>query len=274
MSKVYEIVTEKIIKKLEEGTIPWHKPWQSGEAVNWKTQKPYRGINTMLLDPGEYASFKQIQEAGGRIKKGQEGHIIVFWKWLNVEDKDTGEEKEIPYLRYYKVWEINQCEGLKSRRKDYIEYDHNPIKEAEKIVEGYRNCPPITFAPGRAYYIPSEDRINVPALKEYHKPEEFYSTLFHEMVHSTGHHSRLNRSGIVNIAAFGSETYSKEELVAEIGAAMLCTITGIEHATFDNSAAYIKGWLRKLKDDPRLIVNASAAAQKAADHIQGIKFRN
>ncbi len=276
MASVYDIVTERITRKLEQGTVPWRQPWiNRGQAVNWITQKPYRGINAMLLDPGEYATFNQIKEAGGTVKKGSKSSIVVFYKKLEIEDESSEDDKKtIPYLRYYSVFEINtQCEGLESRRKDVTLYDHDPIKAAEQIKEGYRDCPPITFAPGKAYFCPLTDEISIPALTDYHKPEEFYSTMFHEMIHSTGHKSRLNRAGIsTNAAAFGSETYSKEELVAEIGAAMLCAVSGIDNSTIDNSAAYIGSWLRRLKDDSKLIVSAASAAQKAADHIQGIKW--
>jgi antirestriction protein ArdC len=271
MANVYEIVTDRIIKKLESGVIPWRKPWNSCGAVSWDTQREYRGINAMLLDPGEYATFRAITKAGGKVKKGAKSQIAVFWKMMDGTDSE-GNPKQIPYMRYYSVFEINtQAEGLKSKRKDVEPHEHNPIQEAEEIKEGYRNCPPITFAPGKAFYVPSTDSISVPEINDYDNPEEFYSTLFHEMTHSTGHKSRLHRSGILDIAAFGSETYSKEELVAEIGAAMLCTVAGIDQSTFENSASYISGWLRKLKGDSKLIVSAASQAQKAADHIRGIK---
>lgn len=265
---VYQIVTDRIIAKLEEGTTPWRRPWNaSGVAVNWKTQKPYRGINTLLLDPGEYATFKQIKEAGGTVKKGATSEIVVFWKWMEKEDEESGEIEKIPFLRYYRVFAINsQAEGLSSKR-NIVEYEHDPIKEAENIVQGYPEPPCFTFNPGRAFYQPRLDKINVPPLQDYKVAEEYYSTLFHEMVHSTGHQSRLKRTGIEEVAAFGSEVYSKEELVAEMGAAMLCGVAGIDNSTVDNSASYIGGWLRALKDDKRLVVHAAAQAQKAADYI-------
>ena len=271
---IYEIVTGKIVQKLELGVVPWRMPWNpNGQPVNWKTQKPYRGINTMILDAGEYATFKQIQEAGGKVKKGEKGNIVVFWKWTEVVDAETGEAKKVPFLRYYKVFEINsQCEGFASRRKDCEVYNHNPIEAAEQIIKGYRDCPPITFKPGEAFYRPSTDSISVPALTEYKIQQDYYSTTFHEMVHSTGHKDRLNREGITKKAAFGSEIYSKEELVAEIGASMLCGVAGIDNSTLDNSASYIQSWLRKIKEEPKLIVTAAAQAQKAADYIQGIKY--
>lgn len=273
MSSVYQIVTDRIIKKLQEGVVPWRRPWNSAAAVNWVTQKEYRGINTMLLDPGEYATFKQVSEHGGKVKKGSKSSIIVFWKMNEYEDDDSDEIKKIPFLRYYRVFEINtQCEGLESRRTDSETYEHDPIESAEKIKEGYKDCPPVTFAPGKAFYRPSTDSISVPAISDYHNPQEYYSTLFHEMVHSTGHKKRLHRNGFDEIAAFGSESYSKEELVAEMGAAMLCTVSGIDNATIDNSAAYIGSWLRKLKNDPKMVIIAAGQAQKAADYIQEIEI--
>lgn len=268
---VYDIVTERIIKKLEQGVIPWKKPWNSSGAVSWDTQREYRGINAMLLDPGEYATFNKIKESGGKVKKGAKSQIAVFWKMVDGADAE-GNPKKIPYIRYYSVFEINtQVEGLESKRKDAEAIEHNPIESAEQIKEAYQDAPPISYAPGKAYYVPAKDIISVPALTDYHNPEEFYSTMFHEMVHSTGHKSRLNRSGVTGIASFGSETYSKEELVAEIGSAMLCTVANIDQSTFENSASYISGWLRVLKGDNKLIVSAASQAQKAADHIRGIK---
>ncbi|WP_433947028.1 ArdC family protein [Paenibacillus sp. SN-8-1] len=272
--KIYEMVTNRMIQLLEKGIVPWRRPWRVGAAVNWKSQKPYRGINTMLLEPGEYATFKQISEAGGTVKKGEKGQFVVFWTWLDKEDESSGKPVKIPFLRYYNVFDINkQCEGLQSKRNDQI-YEHDPIEEAEKICANYIDAPRVMFASGRAFYRPSTDSISVPPLCDYTKPEEYYSTLFHEHVHSTGHVKRLNRQGIAEIAAFGDESYSKEELVAEIGAAMLCGVAGIDNTTLENSAAYVGSWLRKLKDDKRLIIQAAGQAQKAADYILGISFED
>lgn len=268
---VYEIVTQKIIEKLEQGVVPWRKPWINGTAVNWVTQKPYRGINTLLLEPGEYATFKQITEAGGKVKKGEKGHIVVFWKWLEKEDEETGETEKVPLLRYYKVFEINtQCEGLESKRKTE-KFEHDPVEEAEKIIKGYVNCPTYSFNPGSAYYKPFEDHINVPPMWDFPNVHEYYCTMFHEMIHSTGHKDRLNREGVAKLNAFGDEVYSKEELVAELGAAMLCGVAGIDNSTLDNSASYIQSWLRVLKSDKRMVVHAAAQAQRACDYILGIE---
>lgn len=271
---VYEIVTDKIIAKMEQGIIPWRIPWNyTNGAVSWNTQKGYRGINAMLLDPGEYATFNQITESGGKVKKGSKAHHVVFWKFFQGVDEEGNETgKKSAMMRYYTVFEINtQCEGLKSKRKIVEEKNHDPIFAAEQIKEGYKDSPLVTFAPGRAYYQPQPDTITIPSIKDYDKPEEYYSTMFHEMAHSTGHKSRLNREGVIAKAAFGSETYSKEELVAEITAAMLCGVAGIENSTIENSAAYIQSWSRKFKQDSKLIVTAAGQAQKAADYIQGIK---
>ncbi|MDK8643849.1 ArdC family protein [Niallia taxi] len=269
---IYELVTNRIIEKLEEGVIPWRKPWSNANAVNWLTQKPYRGINTMLLDSGEYATFKQINDAGGRIKKGEPGHIVVFWKWLEKENEE-GKTEKIPFLRYYKVWEINtQVEGLKSKKGQQT-FEHNPIERAEGVIAGYINSPDYTFRSGQAVYYPLLDKINCPPMKDFEIAEEFYCTMFHEMVHSTGHKSRLARPGVTaQGVAFGSETYSKEELVAELGASMLCGVAGIDNHTIENSASYINSWLRELKNDHKLIVQAGAQAQKASDYILGVKF--
>lgn len=269
---IYEMVTNKIIEKLEQGIIPWRKPWINGGAVNWKTQKAYRGINTMLLDAGEYATFNQIKEAGGKVKKGEKSHIIVFWKWLDVENKESGDLEKIPFLKYYRVFEINtQVEGLESKRTTET-FDHDPIAACEEIVKGYINAPTMTFESKDAWYKPSIDLINVPPIMDFPKVEEHYSTLFHEMIHSTGHKSRLNREGITETARFGSETYSKEELVAEMGSAMLCGVAKIENVTIENSAAYLQSWLKVLKEDKTMLVKAGSQAQKAIDLILGITF--
>ena len=272
---VYQMVTDRIIAQLENGTVPWRQPWlvRGWAPVNWITQRPYRGINRFLLPPGgEYATFLQIQKAGGRVKKGEKGCIVVLWKPYEVEEEKDGEtiKQTRLFLKYYTVFEINtQCVGLESRRPKLLEFDHDPIEEAERIVAGYKDAPKIQFAPGSAFYRPSVDLISVPPLADYPKAEEYYSTLFHEMVHSTGHKSRLGREGIVNSDGFGNEKYSFEELVAELGAAYLCAEAGIDNSTIENSAAYISGWLKKLRNDKTLIVRAASQAQKAADWILG-----
>jgi antirestriction protein ArdC len=270
---VYEIVTNRIIEKLQEGVVPWRRPWTNrGGAVSWKTQKAYRGINQFLLPPGEYATYKQIEEVGAKVKKGEKAWIVVFWKWLEKQNKETGKAEKIPLLRYFNVFEIStQVEGMNSKQTEQV-FEHEPLEVCEQVVDGYDV--ELRTSSGRAYYVPSLNYISVPPMQDYQHVEEYYSTLFHEMVHSTGHKSRLNRDGVngADRVAFGDETYSKEELVAEMGATMLCGHCGIENATIDNSASYIQSWLRALKGDSRLVVMAASQAQKASDYILGVKF--
>lgn len=165
-NSVYEIVTNKIIEKLEQGVIPWRKPWVNGSAVSWESQKAYRGINTLLLEPGEYATFNQIKKAGGKVKKGEKSHIVVFWKWLEKENEE-GKAEKIPLLRYYRVFEINsQVEGLESKRKQET-FNHDPIEKCEEIIKGYVNAPSYSHYGGSAYYQPFTDKINVPPIKDF-----------------------------------------------------------------------------------------------------------
>ncbi|WP_318036242.1 zincin-like metallopeptidase domain-containing protein [Halobacillus amylolyticus] len=197
---------------------------------------------------------------------------MVFWKMIEVEDEEEEKEKKVPLMRYYRVFEIgSQVEGVEPKRKKET-YVHNPIEKAEKVKNEYFNAPSFSFVSGGAYYVPFEDRVNVPPKEDFEDINKYYSTLFHEIVHSTGHKSRLAREGVTQPIHFGSQTYSKEELVAELGASMLCGVTGIENTTIDNSASYIQSWLRQLKNDKTLIVSASQKAQKASDHILGIEF--
>lgn len=273
---LYQIITNKIIEKLENGTIPWKRPYSdSNYPVNWVTQKMYRGINLMLLEGGEYATFNQIKNAGGKVKKGEKAEIVVFYKKIKIEDKETGEEKEIPMLKEYKVFEINtQVEGLKSKR-EIIENDNPTIEIAEKIVHDYfsgKQAPLLSEKQGIPCYIPKVDMVCMPNISDFKNSELYYSTFFHEMTHSTGHKGRLNREGVIGKISFGSKTYSNEELIAEIGASILCTHAKIDNETFDNNVSYIENWLTKLKNDKKFIIKASQKAQKATDLILGIEF--
>ena len=277
---VYGIVTEKILKALEEGTVPWQKPWIGSEkAVNYVTRKPYKGINTLLLDqPGEYLTFKQCTTLGGKVKKGEKAQMIVFFTFSEHKEKDAnGEDKitKFPVLKYYNVFHLSQCEGIESKLEPPSP-EADPLAEGENIINEYVTRSGVGFeavkGSDRAFYRPSEDRVVVPHISQYKLVEEYYSTTVHELTHSTGHSSRLKRFGEKNdgVAAFGDEVYSKEELIAEIGSSMLMSIAGIERPeTFQNSASYLQSWLNVLKGDKRLIVTAANAAQKAVDLILG-----
>ena len=272
----YEIITERILNLLEQGTVPWHKPWTGGGlAQNLVSQRPYRGINCFLLNISGYSSpywatLNQINKKGGRVIKGQKSTPVVFWKWIEIEDEETGEKVEKPFLRYYRVFNLEQTEGLAAPESDKPkEIEFTPIERCEKLIQAMPNKPLGQHKHQAAWYKPSLDLINMPRPETFESKEEYYSTFFHELAHATGHPSRLNRPTLTEMAPFGSTNYSKEELVAEMTSAMLCGVTGIENRTIDNSAAYVQGWLKKLKNDKRLVVLAAAQAQKAADYIQG-----
>ena len=270
---IYAEVTSRIMQQMESGVIPWRKPWiASGAAVSHATGKPYSLLNQMLLGrPGEYATYAQIQKAGGYVKKGEKASMVVFWKWIQQEDEETGEIKEIPFLRYYNVFHIDQCEGLKAKHQKELPNTANADEAADAIIHDYceRSGVKLQHQEGdRAFYSPSSDSITLPLLAQFAETAEYYSTAFHELTHSTGHASRLNR--LEKTAFFGTEAYSKEELIAEIGAAALVNHAKLEtSSSFRNSAAYVQNWLKVLKDDKRFIVSAAGKAEKAVALILG-----
>jgi antirestriction protein ArdC len=278
---VYQIITSRIIELLEQGTVPWKQPWTSaGVPRNLFTKRPYRGINFWLLQSLQYAqnaflTWDQIKTIGASVKKDEKGHIVVFWKNVKKQPEELdskGYPKTIPVLRYYKVFNIEQCrdipEGVLPPTETSLE-SFNPIHECEAILHAIPNCPDIRSKEQRAYYHIAEDYINMPKKKSFKTVESYYSTLFHELVHSTGSEKRLGRTSVTDMHEFGSEQYSMEELIAELGTAYLSSITGIAHAELENSAAYIQGWLGKLTNDKRFIVQATGHAQKAVDYILG-----
>ncbi len=272
---IYAEITNRIIAQMENGIIPWQKPWVSnnGRAVSHSTGKPYSLLNQMLLGRGgEYITFKQCHAEGGKVRKGEKAHMVVFWKWITIEDEDTHEEKEVPFLRYYNVFHIDQCEGISAKHAQPLPNIAHADEEADSLIDGYcaREGIKILHQEGdRAFYRPSTDTIVLPHMAQFTATAEYYSTAFHEMTHSTGHESRLNR--ITKVAAFGNEEYSKEELVAEIGAATLVNHVGLETSiSFRNSAAYLQSWLQVLKGDKRFIVSAAGKAEKAVNLILGV----
>lgn len=284
---VYQMVTDKVIEQMNKGIIPWHRPWNgvADGAINYVTRKPYSLLNQMLLGrDGEWLTFKQIQQQGGKIKKGAKAGIVVFYGKFTYtkETKQDGsevtvmEEHTIPVLKYYNVFHIEDCTGIESKlNSEQPESTVEPAEQAEAIINAYverektlkfQNDKPSN----RAYYSPSTDEVVVPMLSQYTEVEEYYSTTFHELTHSTMSESRCNRKADMKQAAFGSKDYSREELVAELGAAMLCTVTNIDSSkAFRNSVAYIQGWLRALKNDNKMIVWAASRAEKAARYIMG-----
>ena len=270
---IYAEVTKRIIDQMEQGIIPWQKPWvASGQAISRSTGKAYSLLNQMLLGRGgEYVTFKQCQQEGGKVKKGEKASMVVFWKFIEQEDEETGEKKQVPFLRYYSVFHIDQCEGLAAKHAKPLAQTANPDEAADRIIYDYLNREGVRVnhqEGDRAFYTPSSDSITLPLLAQFAETAEYYSTAFHELTHSTGHASRLNR--LEKVAFFGSEAYSKEELIAEIGAAALVNHAGLETAnSFRNSAAYVQNWLKVLKDDKRFIVSAAGKAEKAVSLILG-----
>ena len=231
---------------------------------------------------GPWFTFNQIKKMGGHVRKGEKGSIVTFWKLI---DDKQNPKKKIPLLRYYTVFSLDQADKINPAKLPAWYRNHldpkpvedkepeptfTPIEQAEQIWNTFRCKPALTEGQTAAWYKPFEDRIGLPAKESFVSVPEYYSTLFHEAVHSTGHKDRLDR-GLSTF--FGSHEYSKEELVAEIGSAFLCAAAGIEcEKTLENSAAYIHNWRKKLTEDPKLIVQAASQAQRACDHILGVEF--
>ena len=270
---IYQEVTDRIIAQLDQGIIPWHKPWiasSNAQSISHVTGKPYSLLNQMILGkPGEYVTFKQCQQEGGKIRKGEKSSMVVFWKFIEQEDEETHEKKQVPFLRYYNVFHIDQCEGIKAKHVQNLPATVKPDAKAESIIANYLQHSGVKLIHqegDRAFYRPSTDSITLPLMAQFKDMAEYYSTLAHEAIHSTGHQSRIDR--LSKTAFFGSEAYSKEELIAEIGAAALVNHAGLETtSSFRNSAAYIQNWLKVLHDDKRFIISAAGKAEKAVDLI-------
>jgi len=273
MATVYDLVTEEILKQLEAGTVPWRKPWNAitgiPKRLGSEKLEPYRGINVWLLAHAPYASpywitFRGAKRLGGYVKAGEKGRLVVYFgpakSRKGAEESEESEERPNYILRYYKVFNSEQCvfpEALQTRIDACItpaENTHVPIEACEAVLEKYLSSvspPSLGHGGNRACYSPSADSIQMPSKESFESPAEYYSTLFHEMAHSTGHRSRLNREELENPVSFGSHDYSREELTAEFAAAFLCGTAGIDGATIENSAAYIANWSRKLRKEPR-----------------------
>ncbi len=282
---IYAEITDKIIAELESGLIPWEKPWAgiNTGAISHATGRPYSLINQFLLrQPGEYITFNQCKQEGGNVKKGAKAKMVVFWKVIPKEkaDADGNAVKDsdgntvvegLPVLRYFNVFHISDCDGIAPKFPTPEAVQTATANErAEAVFADYIARERVRFSSRKqdeAYYSPVSDTIVLPLREQFQRTAEYYSTMFHEATHSTGHPTRLNRLDLHGGAEnhFGGEEYSKEELVAEIGAATILHEIGIDTAgSFRNSAAYIQSWLRALKNDKRLIVSAAARAEKAA----------
>ncbi len=283
----YKTITDQIIRLLEEGTIPWKQPWtDNGPPRNLISRRPYRGINVFLLSFRGYASpfwltSKQIEKIGGNLKPGEEPVLVVCWKWRGrIEQNggnEKGEEKETwtPWCWFHDVFNTDQCLGIDHMLPKIRKRKFSPIQACENIVGSMLNKPIMEHSEAKAYYWPLFDSVNMPNAALFNSNAEYYSVLFHELVHSTGHHTRLGRHRILK-KGFDSHahSYSQEELVAEMGAAFLCAHAGIESTTVENSTAYIQAWLKKLNSDKKAVFFAAAYAQKAVDFILGKKIKS
>lgn len=290
----YQMVTDRICELLEQGFIPWRKPWAMAKTSAWSgcDGHIYSLLNQFLLaDPdkkyksweelskdiaGEWVTFKQALDRGGFVRKGEKGRKIVFFTMLNEKDEDGNETKNtFPFLKWTTVFKVDQCDGIGQKFNTDADclYDFNADQTAEDVALDYimREKVKLDVKRGnKACYSPASDTVIMPLPEQFEDNAEYYSTLFHELTHSTGHPKRLNR--IVKSAAFGDDDYSAEELVAEIGSASILSTLGVENErTFKNSAAYVQNWLKALRNDKRLIVSASGKAEKAIKMILGIK---
>jgi antirestriction protein ArdC len=271
----YERITERIVSLLEQGTVPWHKPWKvkTGLPRNLISKKPYRGINVFLLMAMSYESphwltFRQAIQLGSNVKKGEKSCPVVFWKRRETEDAESSEQRKAPLLRLYHVFNAAQCEGL----KDAPEEIPMPVTLPAEIVAKMPQPPVVKHGMAQAFYSPAEDCIGMPERERFDSEAHYFATLFHELIHATGSEKRLNRASLTERNGYGSNPYCKEELIAELGSAFLCGYADIVDRTIDNSAAYLEGWLKQFQNDRTLIVYAAAQAQKAADFILGRTF--
>ncbi|MCH7415251.1 zincin-like metallopeptidase domain-containing protein [Belliella sp. R4-6] len=285
---VYQMVSDLIIEKLENGIVPWRQVWQGGEIpANYVTKKCYRGINMWILLSGQFSqpyflTFKQAQSLGGSIRKGSKGLPVCYWGF-SYFDKKSGRKlmeeeakrmhpskiRKVGFLKYYTVFNIEDVDGVDFEIPETVVLENTePIERCEQIIREMVNPPRIVHGIPEAYYSPVSDLINMPEKRLFESQEYYFSVLFHELTHATGHQDRLNRKEIVEYNEFGSEGYSREELTAEMGASYLCNHTGImEEKLLDNSAAYIKVWLDRLRSDKRLLLEAASKAQKAVEYI-------
>ncbi len=280
---VYTIVTEQILAALEKGVVPWRRPWGGKQLMpkSATTGNRYRGINVWLLyaaaEIHEYESdcwttYRQAQALGGQVRKGEKSTIVTFWTTWTPKDsvtEDNEDGKKLPVLKYFRVFNAEQCDGLGekfTKRPDVPTYEHDPITACEAIVAGYQNGPAIEHGGFRAVYQPGADRVVMPRPEVFETRQAYSATLFHELAHSTGHKNRLNRE---SLGTQDVKVYGKEELIAEMASALLCGVAGISPATIENSAAYLAGWCKAIREDTKLVIRSAAAGQRAADCILG-----
>ena len=285
---VYQEVTDQILAALDAGTVPWRNPitLAGGLPRNLLSRKAYRGVNVFLLTMAAMArgysspwwlTFRQALARGGAVRKGERATQVVFWKLLEREEQNDAGEVEttkLPVLRFYSVFNSDQCDGLDLPQREAVVREHEPVPECERIVREYqgRGGPRVINGGSRAVYDYLTDLVTLPYPRHFESAEEYHGTLLHELAHSTGHPSRLARRKSGELYAFGSVPYGREELVAECAAAFVSAEAGIGPRVIANQAAYIAGWKRTIRADKRVVVLAAAAGQRAADLILGRGF--
>lgn len=285
---VYTRVTERIISDLEQGIRTWMKPWSVEHTAGRITKPlrhngtPYRGMNILLLW-GEalakgyaapiWMTYKQAQETGGQVRKGEHGSLVVYANSITkTETNEKGEdtECEIPFMKGYTVFNVEQVEGLPEH---YYAQPANPLPLSERIENADRfmanTAATIHHGGNRAFYAPARDAIQLPPFESFKDKESYYATALHELTHWTKPKSRLDRD--FSAKRFGDHGYAREELVAELGAAFLCAELGITPEVREDHAAYLGHWLTVLKEDKRAIFSAPAHAQRAADYLSGLQ---
>lgn len=274
---VYQIVTDRIVAALEGGIIPWRKPWNAvyGLPRNYATGAAYTGINAFLLHFSGalpfFLTFKQALALGGNVRKGAKGHPVVYYNVSVRENEQTGREEKTPFLKYYTVFSVEDIENIDFVLPAVERHAHTPIEAAEAIVRNWDGRPAIEHLHQRAYYSPALDLVNMPERDTFTTAEGYYATLFHELTHSTGHASRLDRPDLTAGEGKRSASYAREELTAEMGASFLCAAAGLDTAqTETNAVAYIQSWLERLKNDKKLVLQAASKAQRAAKLILGV----
>jgi antirestriction protein ArdC len=292
----YQEVTDAVIQALEEGTVIWQCPWNSaGLPKNITTGIQYRGWNLFWLNfhsslkgytAPHYITYKQAQQLGGTIKKGQSGTKIIYWATIELKDNAANGNQEQPVTansdekpqtrivpKVHTVFNVDQTEGIEFPEvESLLKSEHEQIEACEQVVANMPNPPRLITNGSQAFYSPVSDTVVVPSLQSFNQAESYYSTLFHELAHSTGHQTRLNRKELVDTDGFGKATYAKEELTAEMTAAFLCAITGIQQSTIANSAAYIQNWLKALRNDETLVIKAATQVQRASDYTLDLTY--
>jgi antirestriction protein ArdC len=281
MKDVHAAITERFIEQLRNGTVPWQRPWQG--AQNIISRKAYRGINALMLGLSTHRSpfwmtFRQALELGGHVRKGERSTPVIYYKFLEKRDGTgqlvmtaKGKPAFRPFIRWSNVFNLDQTEDVKAPDLPVSHETRPALTRAEALVKTSDLCP-IRQEGFAAAYSPTEDLIRMPRQSAFRSSEEYFHTLFHEMTHATGHGSRLDREGITKAIKFGSERYSKEELIAELGAAFLSNEAGIlDQLVFNNSAAYLQSWITKLEEDHTLLTSAASHAQRSFDWVTGQK---